>query len=227
MVTAVLLDIEGTTSSVSFVYDVLFPYARKNLRAFLEAHWSEPEVREICGLIMKDAGSAQSEGTIDEVEQAVLQQMDRDAKLTGLKQLQGRIWRRGFESGEIRAHVYPDTAVALKRWQESGKRLFIYSSGSIEAQKLFFRHTIEGDLSAYFAGYFDTTSGGKREEKSYASICGDIAISPEEVLFISDIEEELDAAVSAGLKTALAARTSVPAHSRHRVVQSFAQLEVN
>ncbi|HEY9774784.1 MAG TPA: acireductone synthase [Planktothrix sp.] len=223
MTRVILLDIEGTTSSVSFVHDTLFPYARKHLYEYLQQHWGEPELDSACQSIVSDAGSG-SASNINDVEQAVAELMDRDAKLTGLKQLQGRIWKSGFESGQLEAHVYPDAPAALQQWKSDALRVFIYSSGSIEAQKLFFAHTIAGDLSNYIDGNFDTTIGGKREESSYIKIAEAIGEAPEHILFISDIEAELDAARAAGMRTALAVRGDSPNSSRHQTISSFDEL---
>jgi enolase-phosphatase E1 len=223
---AILLDIEGTTSSVSFVYETLFPYAREHLHDYLHHHWGEPELKSICELIISDADTG-SATILEDVERAVLSQMDRDAKLTGLKQLQGRIWKAGFESGELKAHVYPDTPVALARWKKALFKVFIYSSGSIEAQKLFFAHTICGDLTPLLDGYFDTTSGDKRQSESYLSIARATGMQTADMLFISDIEAELNAARAAGMQTALSVRDDAVIDSSHQIAKTFDRLPVN
>ena len=152
---AILLDIEGTTSSIRFVYDQMFPFVRRRLAAFLSNHWEAADVRAACDAIAADAGHASLarwRGDSDDatarqlVHDEVIRLMDGDVKATGLKQLQGLIWRSGFESGELRAHVYDDVPPALKAWNEAGMDVRIYSSGSIAAQILFFGHTIQGDL---------------------------------------------------------------------------------
>ncbi len=212
----ILLDIEGTTSSVSFVYDVMFPYARRELEAYLQHQWGSRELNEACELIARDAGSESferwtahlnsDEARRQQVSREVLRLMDGDVKATGLKQLQGLIWRSGFESAEMQAHVYDDVPVALAAWQRAGIDVRIYSSGSIAAQKLFFGHTVAGDLLSYFRGHYDTTTGSKKEATSYERIAQAFELAPQEILFISDVPEELTAAMAAGLLTALAVR---------------------
>jgi len=216
----ILLDIEGTTSSVSFVYDVMFPYVRKHLTFEVFANWLEPEYIEAFHAIAKDAGFESLETWLksqslsrdnplraaDVVCKEVIRLMDADAKATGLKQLQGLIWKSGFESGELKAHVYDDVPTALAAWNAAGKDVRIYSSGSVQAQKLFFGHTITGDLLAQFRGHYDTTIGGKKEPASYRKIADDFRLPTAEILFLSDIVGELDAARAAGMQTGLVVR---------------------
>jgi len=234
----ILLDIEGTTSSVSFVYDVMFPFARRELAAYLQTNWDSPELREACERISRDAGhdsfSAWVGGEPNAaarrlVEGEVTRLMDGDVKATGLKQLQGLIWRAGFESGEMQAHVYEDVPPALQAWNAAGIAVQIYSSGSIAAQKLFFAHTIAGDLLHHFCGHYDTTTGPKKEAASYRKIAEFAGTPPAELLFISDVLAELDAASAGGLQTALCVRpgnAEVVACHAHPVVTSFAELNV-
>jgi enolase-phosphatase E1 len=203
-----LFDIEGTTSSISFVHDVLFPFARARALEFLTKNWRNPDVLEIGKRIMGDAlglGFSISEESVPPTPvlafEAVCYLMDRDAKVTGLKQLQGLIWKVGFESGEIRSHVYPDFPGAVRRFREMGQRLFIYSSGSIQAQKLYFSHTSEGNLLPNFEGHFDTTIGAKVESASYLAIAASIGIPPTQICFFSDAVKEIDAARNAGMET--------------------------
>lgn len=195
---AIVTDIEGTTSSISFVKDVLFPYARDRLPDFVDMHANQPEVRHWLHEAAKEAGmDAPRRG---EVVDLLLRWIDEDRKSTALKALQGMIWKQGYENGDFRAHIYPDVPPKLREWKSRGLRLYVYSSGSVQAQKLFFAHTIDGDLSELFDSWFDTTIGGKRERGSYLRIAESIGERPENILFLSDIEAELDAAGDAGLR---------------------------
>jgi enolase-phosphatase E1 len=216
----ILLDIEGTTSSIRFVYDVMFPYVRKHLTFEVLTNWEEPAYREAYEAIARDAGHTSLDAWLAtqglSVEQPVrsanvvcaevLRQMDADLKSTGLKALQGLIWQTGFESGAMQAHVYDDVPPALARWNEAGIDVRIYSSGSIQAQRLFFGHTIAGDLLGYFRGHYDTTTGPKREAESYRQIAAAYDLPVGEILFLSDVVAELDAARTAGIQTLLAVR---------------------
>lgn len=239
IVDCVLMDVEGTTSSIEFVHAVMFPFARHELAGYLKAHWNDDSLAACLELLAKDVGTASREAWLgprsdDEqdrrtVVEAVSRMMDRDAKATGLKQLQGMIWKAGFESGRLVAHVYPDVPPALDRWRNAGIGLRIYSSGSIQAQRLFFGHTAAGNLLDRLDGHYDTTSGGKREAASYVRIASDVAVAPERILFLSDIPEELDAAAEAGMQTRLLCRpgnASVPS-DRHLRIDSFAELELS
>jgi enolase-phosphatase E1 len=200
---AILTDIEGTTSSISFVKDVLFPYARRALPGFVRARGQDPEVRRWLDAAAMDIGGVSSDNCIVDILQ---QWIDADRKHTALKALQGMIWKAGYESGEYTAHVYPDAIAALRRWHAAGMPLYVYSSGSVGAQKLFFRHSDGGDLGALFDGHFDTEIGGKREAESYRRIAEAIGLPAGEILFLSDVVEELDAAREAGLATVLVDR---------------------
>lgn len=177
MTRAILTDIEGTTSSLSFVHETLFPYARARLPAYVAEHG----------------------GNLAQL----LAWMDADAKVTELKDIQGRIWAEGYAAGELRGHVYPDAAEALRRWHGDGLTLAVFSSGSVPAQKLIFGHSDQGDLSSLFSGWFDTTTGPKREAMSYVLIADALGISPVDILFLSDIVAETDAAKAAGMKALL------------------------
>ena len=206
----ILLDVEGTTSSISFVYDVLFAYAKEQVASFLAAHRDNEAVLDLAAGVTTAAGAAQSPATIaadpTAAALAAIELMNRDLKVTPLKTLQGMIWRSGFETGQLVAHVFDDVPPALTDWADSGLDVRIYSSGSIEAQKLFFSHTAAGDLTPHLRGHYDTTTGPKREQASYTRIATDMGLDPREVLFVSDVGEELDAARSAGMATALAVR---------------------
>jgi enolase-phosphatase E1 len=225
---AILTDIEGTTSSISFVKDVLFPYARRQLPAFVREHGGEPEVRRWLDVAAVDAGGICNDDTLIETLQGWI---DTDYKHTALKALQGMIWVAGYRSGDYAAHIYPDAAEALRRWHQQGHALFVFSSGSVPAQKLLFGHTTAGDLTPLFSGYFDTEIGGKREAGSYRRILQAIDRSAADVVFLSDVVEELDAAREAGVDTVLLdriedypqPRDGDAAHGHRRVV-SFDQI---
>jgi len=196
----ILTDIEGTTSSISFVKDVLFPYARRALPAFVRQHGDEPEVRRWLDMVATEHGAMCDDAMIVETLQGWI---DEDRKHTALKALQGMLWREGYLSGELEADMYPDAAAGLRRWHEAGHRLAVYSSGSVAAQKLLFAHTDAGDLTPLFDAFFDTEAGPKREAASYARIAGDLSAAPGDIVFLSDVVAELDAARDAGLRTVL------------------------
>jgi enolase-phosphatase E1 len=203
MIRAILTDIEGTTSSVSFVKDVLFPYAREHMADFVRAHGEEVEVRKLLDEVGRVCGAHFDD------EQAIAQLVrwiDEDRKVTPLKSLQGLIWEAGYRNGDYRGHVYPDAVHKLREWEKRGMALYVFSSGSVHAQKLLFRHTEYGDLTPLFSGYFDTQVGAKQEADSYRRIAETIGLAPANILFLSDIEAELDAAREAGLKTCLLVR---------------------
>jgi len=230
---AILLDIEGTTSSIAFVHEVLFAHARRHVGGFLAAHGREPAVAALAAGIAASAGlpadAASGPDGLRRVELAAIDLMDRDVKDTSLKALQGMIWRGGFESGELVAHVFDDVPPALARWGDAGLDVRIYSSGSIEAQRLYFRHTAVGDLTAQLRGHYDTTIGPKRQAASYAAIAADVGIEPRQILFVSDLGAELDAARQAGMATALAVRPGNPPVEsvfHHDPVESFAEIVV-
>ena len=218
-VDVVLLDIEGTTSSIRFVHDEMFPFARRRLEPFLEAHWAEPDVQQCLAELADDLGQESVSAWLDadddsarrqQVVQAVNAMMDRDLKATGLKHLQGLIWRDGFHSGELVAHLYQDVPPALQRWKGADFDLRVYSSGSIGAQRLFFGHTVAGDLGDLFSAHYDTTVGGKKDASSYQRIAESIGSPPSRILFLSDVVDELRAADSAGMQVALSLRPDNP-----------------
>ncbi|MCE9527897.1 MAG: acireductone synthase [Planctomycetales bacterium] len=225
----ILLDIEGTTSSVSFVYDVMFPFVRRELDAYLNGHWGEPALTSACQAIARDAGNPSLADSQDAIETEVIRLMDGDIKATGLKALQGLIWDAGFQSGELKAHVYDDVPPAIAAWNSAGLDVRIYSSGSVQAQKLFFGHTIVGDLLPLFRGHYDTTTGPKRESPSYTAIAAAMELPPHEILFLSDVPAELDAAKQAGLQTGLVLRPGngpvKPDHG-HPEIRSFAEIKI-
>ena len=199
----ILTDIEGTTSSISFVKDVLFPYARAALPRFVREHGDEPEVRRWLDAVATEQGGICSDDVIVETLQGWI---DQDRKHTALKALQGQVWAEGYAQGDYRAHVYPDAPPALRRWHDAGHALAVYSSGSVPAQKLFFGHSEAGDLTPLFSAFFDTEMGHKREAASYRRIAEALGRAPADILFLSDVVEELDAAREAGLRTVLVDR---------------------
>ena len=237
-VRGILLDIEGTTSSISFVHDVMFPYVLQRLDQFIAEHFSRPDVRAAGEQIAKDAGHESLDGWASASGQQpsaliiaeVQRLMAQDAKATGLKALQGLIWDGGFRSGQLVAHVFPDVIPTIKQWRQSGLDVRIYSSGSIAAQKLFFGHLAgEGDCLALLSGHYDTTIGGKKESESYRRVAQDWGLAPEEILFVSDIAGELQAAQEAGLQVRASTRpgnTELPVTLDVPRITSFAQIIV-
>jgi len=224
----VLTDIEGTTSSISFVKNVLFPYARKALPTFVAAHGQEPEVRRWLDAVATEIGGACQDALVVETLQGWI---DQDRKHTALKALQGMIWKSGYERADYRAHFYPEVAAVLKGWHAQGKPLYVYSSGSVSAQKQFFGFSEAGDLTGLVSGWFDTEIGGKREADSYHAIVKAIGVPAGELVFLSDVVEELDAAREAGLQTRLLdrlqdyplPRTGEATHGHDRV-ENFQQI---
>ncbi|WP_430390416.1 acireductone synthase [Dyella sp. 20L07] len=221
VIRAILTDIEGTTSSITFVKDVLFPYARKRLPAFVETHGDTPEVQHWLHEAAKEAGIV--EASRQEVIELLLRWIDEDRKSTALKALEGMIWKEGYENGDFQAHLYPEVSARLHAWRAEGMHLYVYSSGSVPAQKLFFGYSEAGDLTPLFSGYFDTETGPKREYSSYQKIADAIGEQPGHILFLSDIVEELDAAKAAGLRTGwlLRAPLDMPDTPRHPAYRDF------
>jgi enolase-phosphatase E1 len=230
MTLAILTDIEGTTSSISFVRDVLFPYARRALPGFVGEHAHEPEVRRWLDAVATEAGGLCQDDMIVETLQGWI---DQDRKHTALKALQGLVWEAGYRNADFTAPIYPDAAQTLQRWHALGVPLYVYSSGSVPAQKLFFGHSDAGDLTGLFSGWFDTEVGGKREADSYAAIAERIKVKARDILFLSDVVEELDAARAAGMQTVLVDRIDDYPQSRagdaahgHTHVASFLEVEL-
>jgi enolase-phosphatase E1 len=226
-VRGVVLDIEGTTTPISFVYDVLFPYARTHLREFLETHGPTGLLAEVDRQLREEhaadvaRGDAPpplpadvSSGNAVDLEPYVLWLMDRDRKSAGLKLLQGLIWQRGFTDGTLRGELFPDVAPALDRWRSRSIDVAIYSSGSVLAQRLIFGHTPAGDLTPQISQFFDATIGPKRSSDSYRYIASELHLAPNELLFLSDVHAELAAARAAGFKTLLCARPGNPEQPR-------------
>ncbi|MBU0521767.1 MAG: acireductone synthase [Gammaproteobacteria bacterium] len=221
---AILTDIEGTTSAVSFVFDVLFPYAAKHLPDFVRQHAGRADVAEQLAAVRRD--SNEPDADVERVIEILLGWIAEDRKATPLKALQGMVWEQGYQAGQLKGHVYPDAVEALKRWHQDDFKLFVYSSGSIQAQKLIFGCSEAGDLSPLFSGYFDTTSGPKREAHSYERITQAIGLEAAQIVFLSDIVEELDAARAAGMATCGLAREG-GALAGHVTVDSFARIDLS
>ncbi len=226
--TRILTDIEGTTSSISFVRDVLFPYARRALPGFVREHGNEPEVRRWLDQVAMENGGVCSDDMIVETLQGWI---DEDRKHTALKALQGMVWDAGYRNADFTAPLYPDVAPALRAWHDAGHPLAVYSSGSVPAQKLLFAHTDAGDLAGMFTAWFDTAVGHKRDADSYRRIAADYGGNAGDIVFLSDIVEELDAARDAGMRTVLldrredypTPRTGEATHG-HARVESFADI---
>jgi enolase-phosphatase E1 len=224
MIKAIVTDIEGTTSSIDFVHDTLFPYANAHLRRFLREQAGNDAVQQLMDDVERIVGRDLS---IDEAADVLQQWIAEDRKLTPLKSLQGMIWAIGYRNGELQGHVYADTPDALRRWHGEGRRLYVYSSGSVDAQKLIFGHTAYGDLTPLFSGYFDTRIGSKREAESYAAILREIGLPGEAVLFLSDVGAELDAAHAAGMRTIQLLRDAKAQPSgAHAHARSFSEIEL-
>lgn len=235
----VVLDIEGTTTPISFVYDVLFPYAREHLRAFLETHGPTGLLAEVDRQLREEhaADVARGDappplpsdvtgGNITDLEPYVLWLMDRDRKSPGLKLLQGLIWQRGFSDGTLRGDLFPDVARALTRWSDREIDIAIYSSGSVLAQRLIFGHTADGDLTPRIGRFFDATIGPKRSADSYRYIAAAMARAPNELLFLSDVHAELAAANAAGFRTLLCVRpgNAEPARDGESAIATFDEI---
>ena len=224
MIRAIVTDIEGTTSDIRFVHDVLFPYARENLAAFIAAFQHRDDV----ALALSDLRDeiAQPQATVEDTIAALFKFMDEDRKSTALKALQGMIWRDGYLNGSFTGHLYADVLPVFRAWQQQGIKLYVYSSGSVAAQKLLFGYSDAGDITHLFSGYFDTHVGAKRETASYRNIAAEIGLSPDELLFLSDIHQELDAAQDAGWNTVQLIRGEADTASRHRQVNRFDQINL-
>lgn len=222
MIKAILTDIEGTTSSIDFVHQTLFPYSRSRMRRFLREQAGDDAVQRLLADVEE---IAHGDLSLDDAADVLEQWIDEDRKYTPLKSLQGMIWAQGYAEGALVGHVYADTPEYLLAWKASGISLYVYSSGSVEAQKLIFGHSAYGDLTPAFSDFFDTRIGGKREQASYQRILERIGLPGSEVLFLSDIGAELDAARSAGLRTCQLIRddktTPAPGHPQ---AASFAEV---
>lgn len=228
---AILLDIEGTTTPIDFVHETLFPYAKARVAGYVEDNFDQLRI-ELAELAAEheDDGDYTAELRVDSptsIGEYLKFLIDNDRKSTPLKSIQGMIWQRGYENKELQACVFDDVPAALKRWKDEGKMIAIYSSGSMLAQKLLFQHTDHGDLTEFIDSYFDTNVGHKRETDSYQKIADELSIEPVEIMFVSDVVAELDAAQKAGMKTALTIRKgsaeTTEEHS-HPVLQTLDEL---
>ncbi len=218
MIKAIVTDIEGTTSDIAFVHKVLFPYARERMAAFVQAEQNNQAVIEQLQAVRDLAGA---ELDVAGVIKTLIQWIDDDQKITPLKALQGMIWQSGYENGDFTGHVYNDAVANLKRWQQQGIALYVFSSGSVKAQKLLFGYSDAGDMTPLFSGYFDTKIGAKRERAAYDAILAAIGLQGGEVLFLSDVVAELDAAAEAGIHTVLLDRDHTRDAGVHTKVDGF------
>jgi enolase-phosphatase E1 len=223
----ILLDIEGTVAPIAFVKDVLYPYARQHAEAFLRVHWNDAAIADARKMLDPTAADF-SEAALISLLQNIDRLMESDVKSTGLKAIQGQIWDEGYRRGAFASPVFADVAPALQRWTKAAKKVAIYSSGSIAAQKVFFRYTTAGDLTPLLIAYFDTTTGPKRSPESYARIAESLALQPQEILFISDVVEEVAAARTAGVSGVIAVRPgNAPVTATHvDQIRSFNELSV-
>lgn len=224
MIKAIITDIEGTTSSLSFVKDSLFPYARAHVGDFLRENATNETVQKLLADINIEVGA---ELDLEQAINQLIQWIDDDKKITPMKSLQGLIWESGYQRGELIGHLYPDAIRNLQNWKAEGFDLYVYSSGSVYAQKLLFAHTDAGDLTPLFSGYFDTHIGAKQDSTSYENIVAHIGLPAEQLLFLSDIEAELNAAQTAGLQTIWLTREDAPqTEATHRKVRNFDEIEL-
>ncbi len=222
MIKAIVTDIEGTTSSLSFVKDVLFPYSREHLAEFVRAHAQTPAVRKELDEVRRLSGRNLD---VEEAIEQLLGWIAEDKKITPLKSLQGMIWEDGYRKSHFKGHMYEDAVRLLKKWKSAGIGLYVFSSGSVQAQKLLFAHTDYDDLTPLFSGYFDTNIGSKREAGSYRKIAEAIDTAPRDILFLSDIREELDAARAAGMQTTWLVREgAVDPKAAHPQARNFDQI---
>ncbi|XP_012671046.1 enolase-phosphatase E1 [Clupea harengus] len=242
-----LLDIEGTTTPITFVKDILFPYIKEHLEDYLSDHWEEDECKQDVHLLKKQTEEdhrqnracavhtvdqtvhTDEEKAIREVVENVLWQMAADRKTTALKQLQGHMWRAAYNTGKIKGEVYQDVVPAIRAWRRQGMKVYIYSSGSVEAQKLLFGYSVEGDLLDLFDGHFDTNIGAKAESKSYERIAERIGCAPEEIMFLTDVIREAKAAEEAGLNVTVVLRPgnmelTEEETAHYSTISSFSQL---
>jgi len=239
-ISGILLDIEGTTTPIAFVREVLFSYARSQVRNYLAAHFDSAEtIADLARLREEHAADIKQglgppplldgprEVEIGSITEYVRWLIERDRKSTGLKSLQGKIWRDGYLDGTLKAQVFADVPRALKRWHDAGLKISIFSSGSVLAQRLLFAHTQAGALTSYIDNYFDTTNGSKTNVESYRRIASELGLQAGEILFVSDVVGELDAARVAGMQTLLCIRPGNQVQSlsqQHQIIQSFDEI---
>lgn len=226
-VKVILTDIEGTTSSISFVKDVLFPYAYEMLPSFLRQHQQQAHISQLIAEVSSELPQSEDDKTskLDQVIQQLRDWIDTDQKKTSLKALQGYIWEAGYKNGDFKAHIYPDALECLQKWSKHYP-VFVYSSGSIKAQDLFFTYSTAGNIKSLFKGFFDTTSGPKKESTSYSAIAAEIKQAPEEILFLSDCPDEIAAAAKAGLQVCEIRReNSTSSAAKHAKASDFYQVD--
>jgi enolase-phosphatase E1 len=221
-VRAILLDIEGTTTPIAFVHDVLFSYAREHVRDFLSANTAAEDVALLREEHAVDVKESRNPPPL--IAEYVEWLIALDRKSTGLKSLQGKIWRQGYEQGLLKSQVFADVPPAFERWRERGLRISIFSSGSVLAQQLLFAHTEVGDLTRFIDSYFDTNVGKKGEAESYRRIAEAMSLGPEQILFISDVVAELEAANQAGMKTILSIRRGNEPQPQYPSIRSFDEI---
>ena len=223
-VRAIVTDIEGTTTDINFVHKVLFPYAYSKLPLFLRENAATAAVAEQIDAVRSELHNPAA--TLESVIATLLHWIDTDQKVTPLKALQGMVWADGYQRGDFTGHLYADVAPALRQWHAAGVALYVYSSGSVQAQKLLFGYSDEGDLTPLFSGYFDTHIGHKREAAAYQRIVTELDLPAEAVLFLSDVVEELDAAQQAGIQTLQLVREGTQAGTRHPCVTRFDEIHL-
>lgn len=221
-VRAIVTDIEGTTTDINFVHKILFPYAHSKLPDFLRANADTPAVTEQIDAVRSEMNN--SNATLEAMIAQLLDWIETDQKVTPLKALQGMVWADGYQRGDFTGHLYSDVAPTLRQWQQAGKALYVYSSGSVQAQKLLFGYSDEGDLTPLFSGYFDTHIGHKRDAAAYQRIVTELDLPANAVLFLSDIVEELDAAKQAGMQTLQLVREGTQAGNHHACVTRFDEI---
>jgi enolase-phosphatase E1 len=227
---AIVCDVEGTTSAISFVHQILFPIAYREMDSFVRMNWKSGFIKDEIEQVQKEVAGTEgpaSAVSVDKVIDTLRNWIRTDKKHPALKSVQGRIWRYSFESGHVKGHVYPDVAPNFRKWKNKGIVIAIFSSGSIEAQQLLFQYSEVGDLTPFISHYFDTTTGPKKDPTSYLLICARLGLEPQDILFLSDSVEELDAAAAVGMQTIQLVREeeSTPVESTHQRAHSFDDFE--
>ena len=222
----IVTDIEGTTTDIAFVHNVLFPYSRERIAAYCTDNQTDTQVTacldEVRTTILVE--NNQPHISLQSCIDTLLHCIDADIKHPALKTLQGMIWRKGYENGTLKGHLYDDVVPALQTWKAQNIGLGVYSSGSVAAQKLLFGYSVCGDITPFFSHYFDTTIGHKREAQSYENIVQSLNLLSSEILFLSDIEAELDAAEAVGLQTIQLVREGTIASEKHKTVKNFNEI---
>jgi enolase-phosphatase E1 len=229
-----LLDIEGTTTPIAFVYDVLFPYARKKIADFLGRNLTSAEVRADLARLREEWEADLQQGLApppynndDSAVSYLHWLMESDRKSTPLKSLQGKVWEEGYRAGELKSRVFADVPLAFERWRGQSKQIYIFSSGSVLAQKLLFAHTEAGDLTEFISGYFDTNIGPKSDAESYRRIADAVKMAPPKIVFVSDVTKELAAAREAGMQVVLSVRPGnhpQPDYDSYQAITTFSEL---